>query len=161
MCFGTKFTGRFAFSRPLTTKESAIFKDVHDYRTDAGQQLPSAAPGQERPVTIEREGVGLKYTGEDFHIFKKLPSFDCHWTVSHDKRALVWDEKVVFKDYVSWLKYLISYFFAVWGVRLSGTITMGGSRLGETGSIMVDGDRILVKLGPVEEIWIEALFDSP
>jgi hypothetical protein len=161
MCVGSEFTGRFALSRPLTAKESAILKAVHDYRPQDGQELPSAAPVQERPVKIVREGVKRNYSGEGFHIFKEFPTLDCRWTVSRDKRALVWDKKGPFYNYVSWLEYLISHFFAVWGVQLSGTVTLEGNRLGDTGSITVDGDRIVVKMDPIEAFRIEALFDSP
>jgi hypothetical protein len=140
MCFDTTFTGRFALSCSLTAKESAILKAVHNYRPQDGLVLPSAAPGQERPVKIVREGVELNYGGEGFHIFKEFPSFDCRWTISSDKRALVRDGRGPFRNYVSWLEYLISHFFAVWGVQLSGTVTLRGGRLAEKGSITVDGD---------------------
>jgi hypothetical protein len=128
---------------------------VHDYRPQAGLELPSAAPGQERPVTIEREGVERNYGGEGFAILKEFSSFQCFWTVSCDKRALVWDERAPFRNYVSWLEYLISHFFAVWGVQLNGTVTLGGGRFSEKGSITVDGDRIVVRMEPHETICVE------
>lgn len=161
MCFDTKFSGRFALSRPLTAEESAILKAVHDYRPQDGLELPSAAPGQERPVKIVRKGVNPYYGGEGWHIFKVFPSFNCHWTVSRDRRALVWDKKGPFYKYVSWLEYLISHFLAVWGIQLSGTVTLKGNRLGNTGSITVNGYQIFVKMTPIEAIRIDALFDSP
>ncbi|GAQ84744.1 hypothetical protein KFL_002040030 [Klebsormidium nitens] len=148
MGYDTKFTGRFALSRPLTAEESAILKAVQDYRPEDGLKLPSAVPGQERPIKILREGVDPYCNGEGWHIFKEFPSCKCRWTVSHDKSALVWDGKGPFYNHVSWLEYFISNFFEVWGVRLSGTVTLEDNLSGDTGSITLNGNQIFVKMAP-------------
>jgi hypothetical protein len=67
-------------------------------------------------------------------------------TVSPNKRELVWDKGEKFYDYVSWLEYLVSHFFAIWGVELSGTVNWKGSNRGDRGSITIEGDRIVVKM---------------
>jgi hypothetical protein len=153
MGYDTKFTGRFALSGPLSTEECTILEAVHEHRHQADLELPYAVL-EERPVKIEREIFKPCYIGEWFNDNEKYPSSYCQWTVSPNKRALVWDKGEKFYNYVSWLEYLISHLFAVWGVQLSGTVNWKGANRGDRGSITVEGDRINVKM-PV------ALKDSP
>jgi hypothetical protein len=114
MGYDTRFTGRFALSRPLTAEESAILEAVHDHRHQEDLELPYAVL-EERPVKIEREIFKPCYIGEWFNNYEKYPSYYCQWTVSPNKRALVWDKGEKFYNYVSWLKYLISHFFCRMG----------------------------------------------
>lgn len=146
MGYDTKFTGRFALSRPLTAKESAILEAVHDHRHQDDLELPYPAV-EEQPVTIERDVIKPLYVGEGFdYLSEKFPSFYCQWTLSPNKRALMWDKGEKFYNYVSWLEYLISHCFAVWGVELSGTVKWKGAGRGDRGSITVESNRIIVSM---------------
>jgi hypothetical protein len=146
MGYDTKFTGRFAFSRPLTAKECAILQAVHDHRHQDDFKLPYAA-SEIRPVEIEREIFKPCYIGEGYDsISKKYPSRYCKWTVSLNKRALVWDKMEKFYNYVNWLEYLISHFFAVWGVQLNGTIKWKGANRGDQGTITMKNNKIRVEM---------------
>ncbi|GAQ90811.1 hypothetical protein KFL_006880030 [Klebsormidium nitens] len=146
MGYDTRFTGRFALSRPLTAEESAILAAVHDHCHEDDLELPYAFL-QKRTVTIEREVIGPLYVGESLHyLTEKFPSFYCQWTLSGNKRSLVWDKGEKFYNYVGWLEYLLSNFFAVRGVQLSGTVKWKGANRGDRGSITVEGNRIIVKM---------------
>jgi hypothetical protein len=111
MGYDPKFTGRFTLPRPLTANECAILEAVHDHSHQADRGLPYAVL-EERPVKIEREIFKPYYIGESFNNYEKYPSYYCQWMVSPNKRALVWDKVEKFYNYVSWLEYLISHFFA-------------------------------------------------
>jgi hypothetical protein len=75
MGYDTKFTSRFAFSRPLTAEESAILEAVHNHRHQDDLELPYTAT-EKRPITTEREVIKPLYVGEGFDsLAKKFPSF--------------------------------------------------------------------------------------
>lgn len=146
MGYSTAFTGQFALSRPLTADECATLRALYEHRHEEEEDLPLPyVVAGDCPVLIERTLKNRTYYGEAPGILsKKFPSFYCQWVLSPDQRALEWDQGEKFYCYVGWLQYLISHFFAPWGVTLDGTIKWKGDMRGDSGSIRVEGNRIIV-----------------
>lgn len=145
MGYSTKFVGDFSLSRPLTPDEIASLQTLYEHRHEEDEPLPYALAG-ERPVPIERTLKLRVYYGEEPDIdSKKFPSYYCQWVISPDRRALVWDGKEEFYCYVGWLQYLVSHFFAPWGVELKGMVWWKGDKRGDRGTIDVKKDKIVVK----------------
>jgi hypothetical protein len=100
------------------------------------------SPGGDRAGDFQ---AVLHWRGIQIYL-EEVPSRYCKWTVSLNKRALVWDKMEKFCNYVNWLEYLISHFFAVWGVQLNGTINWKGANRGNQGTITVKNKKIRVEM---------------
>lgn len=89
MGYDTKFTGRFAFSRPLTAAESAILEAVHEHCHQDDLELPFPAL-EKRPLEIEPQIFESCYIGEGFDtLTEKYLSYYRQWTLTPNKRSLV------------------------------------------------------------------------
>ena len=76
---------------------------------------------------------------------KCQPGLWCQWTVSDDGKTLEWDGGEKFYYYTDWLKYLITHFFDVWGVKLNGQIKWRGEYFEDTGTIFVENSNVTSK----------------
>ena len=73
------------------------------------------------------------------------PSLWCQWIIFGDE--LVWDEGEKFYNYVEWLEYLISNFFAPQGYVLNGEILFEGEDSEDFGTIVVTDNHVEVNYG--------------
>lgn len=86
-----------------------------------------------------RDGSILEYN----HAPGTQPGLWCQWEVQ-DLNKLEWDGGEKFYNYVEWLQYLITKFFAPWGRVLNGTIEWRGEDWDDTGAIEVTDNIIKI-----------------
>ena len=75
------------------------------------------------------------------------PGLWCKWTLTTDGTKLEWDGAEKFYDYVEWLQYLITNFFAPWRITLNGEIEWIGEDRNDRGKIVVSNNEISVLRG--------------
>ena len=162
MGYQTEFKGRLRFTTPLTAAQVAYirkFSDTRRMKRDANKasSLPDpvrlaagiAGVGEEGGYFVG--GGGDFGQGHDLSVLdhnkepKGQPGLWCKWTVNNAGTQLGWSGAEKFYDYVQWLKYLITHFFNVWGVKLNGKIRWQGEELGDIGTIVVEDSKVTVK----------------
>lgn len=78
---------------------------------------------------------------------KGVPGLWCSWEPDEEGLILSWDGSEKFYDYVEWLKFLITHFFAPWGYTLNGEVYYEGEDSDDFGKIIVVDNVVTVKKG--------------
>lgn len=128
------FLARFAATRRMkrnTDTLKALYHGEHGLNGDYGQYGEYFAKddgdfGQTKDASI------LDYNMQP----PSQPSLWCHWILSEDNK-LEWDGGEKFYNYVEWLKYFITHFFAKWDIKLNGEIKWQGEDMEDRGKITV------------------------
>ena len=87
----------------------------------------------------------------------------CQWRLTElaDGRwVLEWDGEEKFYDYVRWLRFLVSRFFAPWGISLSGEIEWQGEDDSDCGKIVVAKSAVRVLRGATRVEYAEERDDD-
>lgn len=75
------------------------------------------------------------------------PDYYCQWVPDEGGTLIQWDGNEKFYGYVEWIKYMIKHFFNPWGVMLNGVVAWEGEERGDTGSICIKNNIVLVQKG--------------
>jgi hypothetical protein len=158
MGYSTEFVGSLTITGTMSAAQVAYIRLFNQTRRMKRNALK--AQKLEDPV---REAVGLPvgeeggyFTGskgamgqahdESVVDFNRppvgQPGLWCQWTVNELGTELMWDYGEKFYDYVPWLKYLITHFFAPWGLVLNGNITWQGEEQSDNGTIEVRDNKV-------------------
>jgi hypothetical protein len=65
------------------------------------------------------------------------PGLWCGWAPDKYGRAIVWNQREKFYDYVEWLEYLIKHFLEPWNYVLNGEVRWRGEDRADRGAIVV------------------------
>lgn len=80
---------------------------------------------------------------------KTQPGLWCQWISNEEGTQIEWDGGEKFYDYVEWLEYLNSKFFAKWGIVLNGEVTWNGESGNDFGKIIAKDGKISTQEGEI------------
>lgn len=163
MGYTTKFEGEFKILPPLSAEVNAYltrFSMIRHMKRDPAKLADKPDPCR------KAVGLGLGVEGEfyvgsldpygqdhdpDIIDWNTEPSTQpglwCQWEPRHNGQLLAWNGTEKFYNYVEWLQYLISSFFAKWGHALNGTVSYQGEDPDDFGEIRVISNKISVRKG--------------
>jgi len=70
------------------------------------------------------------------------PSMWLKWIVEDDRQTITWSGGEKFYDYVEWIEYLIAKILAPRGYIVNGSVDWFGESRGDTGSIIVEENKV-------------------
>ena len=76
---------------------------------------------------------------------KTQPGLWCQWRPTNDRLHIEWDEGEKFSAYVEWIEYIIENVLKPKGYTLSGEVKWFGDRLGDVGTITVEGNAVAIR----------------
>ena len=164
MGYHTDFYGQFEVS-PALKPEHAEYLKAFGYTR---RMLRNATIAATMPDPV-REAVGLPvgehgayfvggggYAGQEHDASiidyntppPGQPGLWCNWEPQERDGVydrIGWDGMEKFYNYTEWLQYLITHFLEPWGYTVSGSVKWDGDEQGDTGTIVVDGNRVLAE----------------
>lgn len=155
MGYTTKFDGEFAITPSLQHTHWVYlraFAEIRHMRRDAAQaeqvedeaRIAVGLPiGDEGEYFVAQEWSSPSVIDPD-HPPSGQPGLWCQWIPNEQGTALVWNRGESFYDYRKWLEYLIGHFLAPWGYVLSGTIQWQDEEAGDSGTITVENNQVVV-----------------
>ena len=153
MGYTTEFNGCFMLDKPLDPSHARylrVFADTRRMKRSADIAENFSDPVRHEiglPIGIEGEyftgGGGHAGQEHDNSIINfnvppdTQPGLWCQWIPNEDGTAIVWDGGEKFYNYIDWIKYLITHFFARWGYTLNGDVLWQGEEYEDRGIIMI------------------------
>lgn len=156
MGYDTTFSGSFTFNRPVDKQLRNYVNDFSNTRhmKRDNRKIMAHYPDWQEMCFNGELGGGGEYFIAPYEMFDAFPYGDksildinkppasqpglyCQWVVENDGAELVWDGGEKFYNYVEWLEYLISHFFAPCGYVLNGTVMFDGEDSFDCGAITV------------------------
>lgn len=159
MGYSADFTGYLKLSRPATQDEikyinlfsgtrrmkrdvdvlKALYNGEHGFNGEYGTEGEYFAKedgnsGQSRDTSI------IEYNWPP----ATQPGLWCQWVLTENGRKLEWDGGEKFYNYIQWLEYIITNFFKPLGIKLNGKFRWKGENRGDTGTIQVTDNIIVI-----------------
>ena len=159
MGYTTDFFGKFDIDRKLKEEHARYlfaFQNVRHMRRD--EKIASKMSDPVREATGLPIGNEAAYfvggdEGMDASILnyneppRGQPGFWCNWTPSIDGKAILWNEREKFYNYVDWLTYLMFHFLNTWGYVLNGEVEWQGEDRDDFGLIVVANSKVTIRIG--------------
>lgn len=161
MGYTTDFSGEFSLEPALKPEQVAYlqaFCDTRRMRRDPSLikeeedhlHLKVGLPlGPEGSYFVNGTGMAGQDRMDDIQDYNcppgQQPGLWCHWRPHDEGDGLEWDYGEKFYYYVEWLAYMISHFFAPWGITLNGEVEWFGEEPDDRGLIIVKDNKIDVK----------------
>lgn len=151
MGYSTDFFGSFQVNKPLDMETLAFLQKFNETRRMA-RNVPKEY-GVEGEFYVD--GGGSFGQDRDATVIdgnrppSTQPGLWCQWRPTDDGLSLEWDGNEKFYNYVEWLQYLVDKVFTPRGYTLSGEVEFQGEERGDTGKIVMDGNKVKVLTGKI------------
>jgi hypothetical protein len=158
MGYTTEFQGRFELDRMLDPAHEEYLREFNrTRRMKRNAQLANDLPDPVRiaaGLDVGPEGAYFVGAGGDFgqghtpdvedynQPPEGQPGLWCKWTPDSGGLAIIWDGVEKFYDYVAWIEYLLKHFLIPWGYQVNGVVRWRGEEFCDTGSIVVENNRV-------------------